>query len=441
MTAKQVPLPRHWPARIKSALVNAMGLAHFGMTHVRGWCADSRIARVRLAAENDALKSEIALLREMMRIKDARMAGIDPAHRPHYAPADRLAILELKAANRWTAAQTAQAFLVTPATIAEWTQRVDDDGPDALTRVPQPVNRFPELVAYLVQRLKTLCPAMGKKRIAHTLARAGLHLSASTARRMIDARANSRPPTPSDGGAAATAIGSARTVTAKYPDHVWNLDLTVVPTSGLWAPWWPFCVAQRWPFAWHLALIIDHFSRAIVGFAVFAKEPTSAEMCAVLDRAIRRTGDAPKYTVTDQGPQFQTQYRDWCKRRGVKPRFGAIGKHGSVAVTERAIRSVKDEGIRPTTVPLALVAMCKLMSLYAHWYNTCRPHSSLGGAAPIEIYFGRKPAHQEPRIEPRARYPTKPGEKLRARRGAKVRLEITYLGGEKHLPVVAVKAA
>jgi hypothetical protein len=64
-----------------------------------------------------------------------------------------------------------------------------------------------------------------------------------------------------------------------------------------------------------------------------------------------------------------------------------------------------------------------------------------GGAAPFEIYFGREPAHEKPRTEPRARYPTKPGERLRAKRGAKVLLEVTYLGGEKHLPVVAIKAA
>lgn len=332
-------------------------------------------------------------------------------------------------------------FLVTAQTIAEWMRRIDEDGPDALVRVPAPVNRFPELVTYLVQRLKALCPAMGQERITNLLARAGLPLSVSTVRRMLKAKTR-QPTPPRDDRNVAAVRPAGRTVTAKYPDHVWNLDLTVVPTSlGLWAPWWPFSFTQRWPFAWHVAAIIDHFSRAIIGFAVFAKEPTAKEMCRVLDRAVDRIGQAPKYTVTDQGPQFRSEYRDWCKRRGVKPRFGAIGKHGSIAVTERAIRSIKDEGIRPTTVPLGLVAMCRLVALYACWYNTWRPHTALGGAAPIEIYLGRTPAHQKPRIEPRARYPVKPGERLRARRGAKVLLEVKYLDGERHLPIVAVKAA
>ena len=35
-----------------------------------------------------------------------------------------------------------------------------------------------------------------------------------------------------------------RTVTANRPNHVWHLDLTMVPTiGGFWISWWPFAVA------------------------------------------------------------------------------------------------------------------------------------------------------------------------------------------------------
>jgi len=51
--------------------------------------------------------------------------------------------------------------------------------------MPVPVNRFPELVAYIVRNLKILCPTMGKVRIAQFLARAGLHLGATTVARML----------------------------------------------------------------------------------------------------------------------------------------------------------------------------------------------------------------------------------------------------------------
>jgi len=72
--------------------------------------------RVRLAAENNRLKQEVELLREGMRLKDARMARIHPRHRPHYRPIERMAILELKAVRGWTIAQTSREFLVEPAT-------------------------------------------------------------------------------------------------------------------------------------------------------------------------------------------------------------------------------------------------------------------------------------------------------------------------------------
>jgi hypothetical protein len=94
-----IPLPPAWPKHTKSAIIQVIALAHFVLTHVRGWCVNSRIARVRLVAECDILRSEVALLREELRIKDARMDRIPARSRPHYPPHERLAILELKAAR------------------------------------------------------------------------------------------------------------------------------------------------------------------------------------------------------------------------------------------------------------------------------------------------------------------------------------------------------
>ena len=51
-------------------------------------------------------------------------------------------------------------------------------------------------------------------------------------------------------------------IVAKYPGHLWHIDLTVVPTAdGLAAPWHPFALHQTWPFCWWVALVVDHFSR------------------------------------------------------------------------------------------------------------------------------------------------------------------------------------
>jgi hypothetical protein len=128
------PLPRSWPTSVKSAVIHVISLAQFALAQTRGWAANSPNARIRLAAENERLKTELALRMEQDRIKDARMASIPPHQRPHYPPAERLAILELKAARNWSLAQTARVFLVTSATISCWLRRLDEDGPDALVR-------------------------------------------------------------------------------------------------------------------------------------------------------------------------------------------------------------------------------------------------------------------------------------------------------------------
>jgi len=106
------------------------------------------------------------------------MVRIPASRRPRYPPVERMAILELRAARGWSLNQTATTFQITAATIASWLKRLDEDGPQALVQLRSPVNRFPDYVAYVVQRMKTLCPSMGKVKIAETLTRAGLHVNA-----------------------------------------------------------------------------------------------------------------------------------------------------------------------------------------------------------------------------------------------------------------------
>ncbi len=114
-----IPLPRGWPRHVKSAVLHAIALGQYAMAFTRSWAVNSRIARVQLKAENDQLRQEVALLTEEIRIKDARMKRVDPQKRPRYVPAERMAILELRAARGWSAQQTAEALLVTAATIRD----------------------------------------------------------------------------------------------------------------------------------------------------------------------------------------------------------------------------------------------------------------------------------------------------------------------------------
>ncbi|MDA1053817.1 MAG: helix-turn-helix domain-containing protein [Planctomycetota bacterium] len=103
-----------------------------------------------------------------------------------------MAILELKAARGWSLRQTAEKFLVTPATIASWMNRLDEQD-DTLVQLREPVNKFPDLVRDAVRRLKTVCPTMGKVKIAEKLCRAGLHLGKTTVGRILKERPATDP--------------------------------------------------------------------------------------------------------------------------------------------------------------------------------------------------------------------------------------------------------
>jgi len=53
-----------------------------------------------------------------------------------------MAILQLRAARGWSLEQTAKTFLITAATVGSWITRIDEQGPDALLQISEPVNKF-----------------------------------------------------------------------------------------------------------------------------------------------------------------------------------------------------------------------------------------------------------------------------------------------------------
>ena len=95
----RTPLLDGWCDHVRSAMLGVISLAQYAMAATRGWAVNSPIARLRLKAENDQLRQHVAFLTEELRIKDARMGRIAPQKRPQYAPTERMAILELRAAR------------------------------------------------------------------------------------------------------------------------------------------------------------------------------------------------------------------------------------------------------------------------------------------------------------------------------------------------------
>ena len=324
-----IPLPKGWTKHVRSAVLHVLSLAQYAAVYTRGWAADSTNTRVRLKAELDRANQELLLLREESRIKDTRLARIDPHRRPHYPPTERMAILALKATRGWSLEQTARVLHVTAATIASWMKRVDEQGPDALVQLREPVNKFPDFVR----------------------------------------------------------------------------------------------------------------------FAVFAHEPTSIQVRAFLGRAIRAAGRAPKHLISDKGSQFWCDaFKAWCRRRNIKPRFGAVGRHGSIAVVERLILTMKQILRQLPLIPLRRESFRREMAAITEWYNQHRPHVTLGGRTPNEVYGASFPANRTPRIEPRPGWPrgspcAKPWALVEGNPGRRFHATVTFHARRRHLPVVTLKRA
>jgi hypothetical protein len=60
----RISLSKGWQGCVKSAVLHVIALAHYAIVSVRARAADSVNARVRIAAQNDRLHEECALLRE-----------------------------------------------------------------------------------------------------------------------------------------------------------------------------------------------------------------------------------------------------------------------------------------------------------------------------------------------------------------------------------------
>ena len=167
-------LPRNWHSYVRGAVLNVVGIVRVAMLAGREALiknGDSRDARIH------QLESEVAMLREELRINGARMQRVPSHRRPQYTTVERMAILQLRAMRGWNKMETARHFFVSDDTVRAWLRRADDE---SLVDTHTPVNRFPDFVRYAVQHIKLLCPTLGKLKIADKLARAGIHIGKTT---------------------------------------------------------------------------------------------------------------------------------------------------------------------------------------------------------------------------------------------------------------------
>lgn len=144
----------------------------------------------------------------------------------------------------------------------------------------------------------------------------------------------------------------------------------------------------------YLAVLIDLFSRRVVGWSMSARIDEELTQAA-LRMALGRRQLAKNFIHhTDRGSQYAaTQYREMLKDAGSKVSMSRKGDCWDNAVSESFFSTIKTECIYQNNYVTRDEARSDILK-YLLWYNAERLHSTLGYVSPMEFEKERLTANQ-----------------------------------------------
>jgi putative transposase len=154
------------------------------------------------------------------------------------------------------------------------------------------------------------------------------------------------------------------------PNATWACDITYVPTAEGWL---------------YLAVVMDLFSRRIVGWATSARIDRHLVLSA-LDMALAaRRPPAGLVHHSDRGCQYAcADYRAALAQRGLVPSMSRKANCWDNACVESFFSSLKTECVYRTRFATRQAARLALFDYLEVFYNRTRLHSHLGYVSPAE---------------------------------------------------------
>jgi putative transposase len=160
-----------------------------------------------------------------------------------------------------------------------------------------------------------------------------------------------------------------RNFSAPAPNRLWVADITYIPT---------------WAGFLYLAVVLDAFSRRIVGWAMETYLRTELVLKA-LDMAL---GQRRAYGVihhSDQGSQYTSlAFGKRCEEAGVRPSMGTVGDCFDNAMRESFFATLECELLNRQSFKTQVEARMAVFDFIEGWYNPRRRHSALGYLSPLE---------------------------------------------------------
>ena len=181
-----------------------------------------------------------------------------------------------------------------------------------------------------------------------------------------------------------------RDFSAAGPDRLWMADITYVPT---------------WAGFIYLAVVLDAFSRRIIGWAMAAHLGTELVLDA-LNMALAQRRPQEVIHHSDQGCQYTSiAFGQRCKAAGVRPSMGSVGDCFDNALCESFFATLECELIDRYTFRSQAQARIALFRFIEGWYNPHRSHSAIDYMSPIsyEKRWKERPEISSPNLS------TKPG--------------------------------
>ena len=155
------------------------------------------------------------------------------------------------------------------------------------------------------------------------------------------------------------------------PNCVWVGDLTAIPTRAGWV---------------HLAVVLDLYSRRVVGWAMSPKPDQHVVATALRMALVHCRPSGGLLHHTDQGAQYSSgSYRTLLEAHGLMASMSRKGNCYDNAVVESFFSTLKNELVHERDYPSRADAYAEIFEFIEIFYNRQRIHQSLNDVSPVQF--------------------------------------------------------
>ncbi len=246
----------------------------------------------------------------------------------------------------------------------------------SLYRKPKPAGRQGRQLRQAIVEAALDHPAYGTRRTTHQLRRQELMVNRKRVQRvmreenLLRRRRRSVPQTTDSKHALRRYENLARDFRPTAPNKLWGSDISYVRLENRFV---------------YVAVVLDLFSRRVVGWAVGPNLNTALPLAA-LEKALRSRRPAPGWIHhSDQGSQYASKaYAATLRQAGARISMSRKGRPQDNAYVESFFKTLKTEEVESNEYESLAEAQAQIGAYMEQEYNRRRLHSSLGYRPPEE---------------------------------------------------------